>query len=425
MAVDVLRTCLSACRRPKSAGSKISRQQHGAKPLRQLEMLDSKTIKSLETILKARGPGMFMSLLLLCSCAAQNPVRHQLPAPVTINKEAGRGGHLTVTLRLENGKELPFDVDTGAPFTVFNKSLEPQLGKCLGQTSLNWWNGREESHIYAAPRLYLGGTPLLAADRIFTSDLKRMGPQTMGVLGMDCLKHYCIQLDFAAGEMRFLDPAGVNAAGLGRAFPLTFSGIGSQSQSIHPTIHQGGLVGEGTNLLIDTGCNIDGLVSEGTIKGIAVLLPECGWEGETFTNLIIAAVDHASALGLSFLARHLVTLDFPNRMLYLKQTSIGPLAGDIMMEIARSDHREILEAYKSLREKDQLPGLSKDDDGAVYLESNSGSGFETVMFDFQKKGDLSTFHYKAGRSSVESIWKLQKAWRTDQNGHTIEEYPVP
>jgi hypothetical protein len=64
-------------------------------------------------------------LLLLCSCATESSIRPQLPADVTMNKEAGRGGHLIVTLRLENGEEIPFQVDTGAPITVFDKSLEP------------------------------------------------------------------------------------------------------------------------------------------------------------------------------------------------------------------------------------------------------------------------------------------------------------
>ena len=55
-----------------------------------------------------------------------------------MNKDAGRGGHLVVTLRLQSGEELPFLVDTGSPMTVLDKSLEPQLGKCLGTETL--WN---------------------------------------------------------------------------------------------------------------------------------------------------------------------------------------------------------------------------------------------------------------------------------------------
>ncbi|HXC99571.1 MAG TPA: aspartyl protease family protein [Verrucomicrobiae bacterium] len=342
-----------------------------------------------------------------------------------MNKEAGRGGHLTVKLRLESGDALPFDVDTGAPVTVLNTSLEPQLGKRLGQSSLNWWNGKEISHIYTAPKLYLGNIRLPIAAKIFTSDLTRMGSNTMGVLGMDCLQHYCIQLDFEAGKMRFLDPDHLRVSELGRAFSLTFSGIDPERTLIRPTIHHEGLIANNTNLLIDTGCNIDGMASEGEIKGTAVFLPECVWDCNTFTNLLIAAADHYNTLGLSFLARHLVTLDFPNRMMYLKQTRTGPLAGDILNEITLSNHRTTLEAYESLKEKNQLPSLSKNDKGAVYFEANSDPGSESVMFGVQQNGDSSTCHYTVSRTSEESPWKLQKAWRTDQNGQTIEEYPVP
>ena len=45
----------------------------------------------------------------------------------------------------------------------------------------------------------------------------------MGMLSIDCLKHYCIQLDFAAGKMRFLEPEHVNAVQLGKAFPIIWT----------------------------------------------------------------------------------------------------------------------------------------------------------------------------------------------------------
>jgi len=51
-----------------------------------------------------------IGLLLLCSCATIHPL---LPADVTLNKDVARGNVLFVTLRLENGEELPFIVDTG------------------------------------------------------------------------------------------------------------------------------------------------------------------------------------------------------------------------------------------------------------------------------------------------------------------------
>jgi hypothetical protein len=88
-------------------------------------------IEFMRTLLKPRAFGVLVSLLLLCSCATGKPTRSQLPADVAFNKDAGRGGWLFVTLRLESGEELPFLLDTGAPWTFFDKSREPKLGKRL------------------------------------------------------------------------------------------------------------------------------------------------------------------------------------------------------------------------------------------------------------------------------------------------------
>lgn len=117
-------------------------------------------------------------------------------------------------------------------------------------------------------------------------------------------------------------------------------------------------------------------------------------------------------MGLRFLARHLVTFDFPRQRLYLKQTSAGPL-GDANTEAAT-------EFLNVLMAKGQLPGWSTKDAGTIYLEPYPN--FEA--FDGQKNGDPSTYHYQVARASG-GTWKLQKAWRADQNGRTIEEYPVP
>jgi hypothetical protein len=352
----------------------------------------------------------------------------ELPAEVTINKDAGRGNELFVTLRLESGEELPFMVDTGAPYTFFDISLEPTLGKLLETTIVEHWGTRNEAGVYAAPKLYLGGTQLMTGSLIITGDFKPLsseaGRPVMGILGMDCLRNYCVQLDFEAGKMRFLNTGHVNVAGLGKAFPLTFLGN-------RPFTNRGSLIGgEGTNLLIDTGYRVDGALESGLfrrevleqmlrVEGVAVdgqdngrvWFPKCVWNGETYTNLLIG--NGGNLIGLGFLARHLVTFDFPKRTMYLKQTSVGPLVDENMEAAA--------EFLKTVKEKGQLPGWSKNDKGTIYLEPYPN--FEA--FDGLKNGDSSTYHYQGARASESSPWKLQKAWRTDQNNHTIEEYPVP
>ena len=83
----------------------------------------------MKTTLKPCAIGAFLSLMLLCSCATTPQPSaivpaSDLPADASINKDAGRGGLLYVTLRLENGEELPFYLDTGAPISAIDKSLD-------------------------------------------------------------------------------------------------------------------------------------------------------------------------------------------------------------------------------------------------------------------------------------------------------------
>jgi hypothetical protein len=79
------------------------------------------------------------------------------------------------------------------------------------------------------------------------------------------------------------------------------------------------------------------------------------------------------------------------------------------------------EFLAELKRADQLPGWSKNDKGTIALEDYSN----LVTFRSWKKGHSSSYHYAVSRASKDSPWKLQKAWRTDQNNRLAEEYPVP
>jgi len=170
-------------------------------------------------------------LLLLNSCATDNSLRQSLPAEVSMNPDAGRGNWLLITLQLQNGQDLPLVVDTGTPATLLDNSLEPELGKPLGNTDFSSFLGKRDSGIYRAPQLYLGGALLPELPFICTSDLKELpflsGHPAKGILGMDLLRHYCVQLDFEAGMIRFLNSNELDVATLGKAFPLTFLSKGN------------------------------------------------------------------------------------------------------------------------------------------------------------------------------------------------------
>ena len=208
-----------------------------------------------KTMFKPVFFGVLISLFL-CSCTTENPGHPGLPSTVAMNRDAGRGDLLVINLRLENGQELPFVVDTGSPVTLLGKSFEPQLGQRLGDVS--FWNFGASQVVgdYAAPRLYLGKIPLITGTHVGTFDYHKLSHPSQqpieGILGMDTLKHYCIQLDFKKSKLRFLDDAQADKADWGRPFPLTDMGDGC-------FIINENLAGiKGTGSLIDTGCDNDG-----------------------------------------------------------------------------------------------------------------------------------------------------------------------
>ena len=263
---------------------------------------------------RALGPALCAMLL---SARAATPAK--LPAEMPINHGAGRGGLLIVPVRIEGGEEMPFVLDTGSSGTLVDESLEPKLGKRLGMTTMHSWGTSRELPVFAAPRLYLGGVPLITGHRVVSYNCRQMpsdsGPPIMGMLSIDCLRQYCIQLDFGAGRIRFLEPEHVNATQLGKAFPITWV-------EGRPFVHHDGLVaGIGTNSLIDTGYPTDGVIAD--LGPGTSYFAERVWGGQTYTNLLLG--NGGYVLGLRFLARHLVTLDFLNGTMYLRQQSVGPL----------------------------------------------------------------------------------------------------
>jgi hypothetical protein len=381
---------------------------------------------------------------------------------VNINRDAGCHIGLFITLHLDNGRELPFVVDTGCPVTVFDKSLAAELSKRLDTGTINLEGGSQEYGAYAAPKLYLGNTPLLTGSNVFTCDLNWLssliGHRFVGILGIDCLSNYCVQLDFKDGKMRFLDPGHLNTNHLGKAFPLVWSGI--PGDNVFPSIYHAGLLG-GTNdvIYLDLGDDSDGEAKSGMIKGhylfralnfltttilgvpASVPVKQCEWDGETYTNLGIIPA-RINRLGLRFLARHLVTFDFPDQKLYLKQISVGPRVNKLSVHL-RGATRLAAQLLLTLEDNGELPGWSRDDAGTVklascssflpefrkmkegaYLKALSAARLKSVTINFQKSGDSRIYHYTVSRVSPDSDWKLQRAWWTEPTGKIIREYPV-
>jgi hypothetical protein len=239
---------------------------------------------------------------------------------------------------LQRGEKLPFLLDTGSAATCLDKSLEPRLGKRLGPVTAVNFGVEHGANLYEAPPLYLGTTPLtMIGPSVVTFDFKRAPPRIdrlyVGILGMDVLLNYCLQLDFTSHEIRFLAKDQVDGSSCGKPFQLTDVGDGCVS------IGENLVGGKEPGSLIDTGCRWDGWLTpacfrQWTNQPALGARPRMGFHygmlgGETYPEIELTEQPPVgddlhiklNGIGLGFLARHLVTFDFPNRTMYLKRTS--------------------------------------------------------------------------------------------------------
>lgn len=298
-----------------------------------------------------------LGLLSLTVQAEEPTAMPPLPAPVPMNEAAGRGGLLIIHVKLGTSEELPMAVDTGAPITLLDNSLAGRLGPRVGEMPIFSFENHQTGMIYVAPALYLGEVRLAMGSNVFTADLSRlargMDPACKGILGMDCWRHYCLQMDFDSRAMRFLDAKRLDAGMLGKRFALQWSRESSR-EGIPMIWHAGLLGGAVTNVVIDTGNTGDGMAAGRQIRRHAagsyagglikrtkhflavegwvnrgVALPGGVWDGESYNGLAVARGprEQPDWIGLRFLARHLVTLDFPDDALYLKRVRSDPLPG--------------------------------------------------------------------------------------------------
>lgn len=349
----------------------------------------------------------------------------KVPFETSINPDAGRGNLIITKVRLKDGKEVSLVLDTGAGITCINESLAAKLGKSVGTVTAHSWGKDSTKKLYAAPAIYLGGARLQGGKTVMAMDFKLMsaicGQPIAEILGIDVLENYCVQLDFAAHQLRLLDDSRADKSAWGRAFPM----MALNDQDPRPAV-AGNLLGEESpHSLIDSGYDGAGWLmptryeqwmNQTSPSPATAHSPDGRFFGEVYPDLKLVREDvESDGLGVNFLARHLVTLDFPEQTLYLKRTSIGPLpdVGGTAVTF-----------LKNLKEHGQLPGWFKDDHGKPRAV-NQDAGINTMVVEVEKNGESAVYHYQVTRAAEDNPWKLVKAWRTDAKGRILENYPVP
>ena len=222
--------------------------------------------------------------------------------------------------------------------------------------------------------------------------------------------------------MRFLNDEQTDKSTWGRMFPI----VALNARDARPAV-AGNLSGaEGPHSVIDSGFDTEGwLMPQFTRSGrmwrsrrpAVKRVPNARFSAKIIRrSYCMKRTLESDAIGLS-LARHLVTLDFPNHALYLKRTSDGPLPNIGVVGA--------INYLKALKEQGQVARFWLREEPGRSSNIKFDPATNTTAVDTLKDGDPSIYHYLVRHKSGGNSWKLQRAWRTDQSGKTVEEFSAP
>ncbi len=241
-----------------------------------------------------------------------------------------------------SGHTRPFMVDTGTTQTVFDLSYRDLLGKPVHQGELlDSISGVTRTiDLYPIPEANLEGIVLNPSGLTTLTDLSSVSDyedfDIGGLLGQDFLSGFTVQFDFDQGELRLLDPTTQSRDSWGEKYRMRFdrlerpkvSGILQDSTETSFTIDTGSVVNNLQSSLFDA------LVRDASLPVIyrsshsesgvgarrCIRIPKLTLGSTEYHDLLFSE-GSTSTLGMPFLYRHLVTLDFRREKIYLSPGS--------------------------------------------------------------------------------------------------------
>ena len=248
-----------------------------------------------------------------------------------------------------SGKKHLFIMDTGLSVTTFDKSLRKYLGKERGSKLAITPDKLMQLKVYDAPESFVGQMKL-GCEEVLCSDFTMLslviGKKIGGVVGMDFLKHHIIQLDYDQGKVFFFKPKTNSKSEWGQEFDVKIFDVPIFGKAPHvlglPYIDMTILDDMKIEFMIDTGSNrsIDlnynnfkrlmsneqmkmtkslSATASGLLEGDMVRYKNFSIEPFGHQNIIIDEGHLHNLIGTGYLNRYLVTFDFPNRKVYLKE----------------------------------------------------------------------------------------------------------
>jgi len=237
------------------------------------------------------------------------------------------------------GKEHLFLLDTGCSHTVFDVSFRHELGDAK-RTETTFTRGRPIMlELFTAPEAFLGPVNMKGCEEVLCADLKMpsliAGTKVSGIIGMNFLKEYAIQIDFDKGILSILELVEKPNANWGKEMVINYHRLGIPQI----TGNIGGSIK--VDFIVDTGDNTTGALerrvfervlaekntktfealfatASGIVRNKEARIDRFSIGSFEYEHLIFSQ-SNVSALGMLFLSRHLVTFDFPNSRIYLKK----------------------------------------------------------------------------------------------------------
>jgi hypothetical protein len=296
----------------------------------------------LDKICTSRKVALLLSFLVFAGGCADEPEGASDPPAnqkVLAEFKIAKGGDpilLPVTFK---DKEYLFMLDTGCSHTLFDTSFKHELGDVKKVGGGLTAGSRIEAEFFDAPEAFLGPLNLQDCNEVICSDLKMisfvMGKKISGLIGMNFLRIYVVQIDFDKGTVFFLQPADGQHTDWGIELLTKYDSLG------WPYITGNILNYIKVDFMIDTGANSTGglgsdifekILSEKKLKTSEILFATASGvirkREIRIDNLSVRPFEYQDLifgeanwphLGLSFFSRHIVTFDFPNSRMYLKK----------------------------------------------------------------------------------------------------------
>jgi predicted aspartyl protease len=275
-------------------------------------------------------------LLLLCLLGCQSPERTR-PAdivkayePIPIDADAS---HIIVDVQIGDRK-YPFLLDTGCTNTIYDERLREKLGKSIGHGELI--ETGQQIQTFKSIDAYISGINMRDEAKIACMDLSevsnKLSADIYGVVGMSFLRGRRIVIDKANGTVRLEKKGAQICKSWGKGWEI-------HNRNKYPYVYIDEMKEE---FLIDTGDSSSGALNKrvfrkvmlheglsprtcssftiaGTIRQRHIRTIRIRILGMEYNSMEFSEKERKCVIGLEFLARHKVLLDFAGNRMYLKK----------------------------------------------------------------------------------------------------------